>query len=173
MTNKENNRYIYIRSTKERIPCTQVEFDNYYHDIDLYRQRQQTRGMCVCPASKRLDCDMECATCPFCRAGAFLSLNKTVENEDGNEVEWGDLFEDPSARFDDMYAEEEEFRELLQRVSELMPEAIEIGSLRLQGLSDRQIESRLGVFRQTMEYRLKKLKKQMEKEFPEIFKKFF
>ncbi len=169
MSNKENTRYIYIRSTKERIPCTQEEFDNYYHEIDLYRQRQQYRGMCVCPASKRLDCDMDCATCPFRRAGAFLSLNKTVEDEDGNEIEWGDLMEDSSARFDETYAEVEELQEMLGRLSHLMPEAIQIGELRLQGCSDLEIARRIGIPNTTFLSRIKKVKETLKKEFPKFF----
>lgn len=172
MKSKENTRYIYIRSTKERVPVTEKVFHDYYREINTFRKNQQRHRMCVCPASKRLDCDMDCATCPFRRAGAFLSLNKTVEDEDGNEVEWGDLFEDPSARFDEVIADSEQLQQLLHRLSELMPEAIEVGNLRLQGLSDRQIAKRLGVLHTTLDYRMKKLKAQMQKEFPEIFKLF-
>ena len=47
MTTNEKQYYIYIRSTKERIPCTEEEFHNYYHDIDLFRQRQQYHKQCV------------------------------------------------------------------------------------------------------------------------------
>ncbi len=168
MKNKENTRYIYIRSTKERIPCTQEEFDNYYREIDRYRINQQRHGMCVCPASKRLDCDMDCTACPFSRAGAFLSLNKTVEDEDGNEVEWGDLFEDPSARFDEAYTSNEAMKQLLDRLAELMPLALEIGKLRLQGYADRAIEKEVGVPRNTFYYQLKKVAAILKTEFPDL-----
>ena len=57
MTNNENQYTIYIRSTKESIPVSKEEFDAYYHDINIYRIRQQRHGRCVCPASKRLTCD--------------------------------------------------------------------------------------------------------------------
>ena len=169
MSNKENTRYIYIRSTKERIPCTQEEFNNYYHDINIFRIRQQRHGMCVCPASKRLDCDMDCATCPFRRAGAFLSLNKIVEDEEGNEIEWGDLFEDPSARFDEVCAEVSELQEMLGRLSNLMPEAIQIGELRLQGRSDLEIARQIGIPNTTFLSRIKKIKETLKKEFPKFF----
>ena len=69
-----NQYYIYLRSTRERIPCTEQEFHDYYRDIDAFRRKQQRHGRCVCPAVKRLDCDMDCATCPFSRAGDTLSL---------------------------------------------------------------------------------------------------
>ncbi len=170
MAYKDNQPYIYLRSTRERIPCTQEEFENYYREINAFRKKQQRHKTCICSENNRLDCDMDCVTCPFRRGTTFISLNDLTEDENGHEIEMGDLIEDPTPRIDEAYAEMEELRELLHRVSELMPEALEIGSLRLQGMSDRQIESRLGVLRQTMEYRLKRLKRQMEKEFPEFFK---
>ena len=67
MTNNDNQYTIYIRSTKESIPVSKEEFDAYYHDINIYRIRQQRHGRCVCSASKRLTCDMDCLTCPFHR----------------------------------------------------------------------------------------------------------
>ena len=73
MKNNDNQYYIYIRSTKERIPCTEEEFHNYYRDISVFRRKQQRHGRCVCPENKRLDCDMDCASCPFRRAGDGLS----------------------------------------------------------------------------------------------------
>lgn len=86
MKNNDNQYYIYIRSTKERIPCTEEEFHNYYRDISVFRRKQQRHGRCVCPENKRLDCDMDCATCPFRRAGDGLSLDYTTTDEDGTEI---------------------------------------------------------------------------------------
>lgn len=62
MKTNDNQHYIYLRSTRERIPCTEQEFHDYYRDINAYRQKQQYHGKCVCPERKRLDCDMDCAT---------------------------------------------------------------------------------------------------------------
>ena len=45
MPNQDKQYYIYLRSTRERIPCTKEEFDTYYHDIDLFRQRQEYRKL--------------------------------------------------------------------------------------------------------------------------------
>ena len=77
MTKKDKQYTIYIRSTKESIPVNKEEFDAYYHDINIYRIRQQRHGRCVCPASKRLTCDMDCLTCPFHRMGDTRSLDYT------------------------------------------------------------------------------------------------
>ena len=87
MKTNDNQHYIYLRSTRERIPCTEQEFHDYYRDINAYRQKQQYHGKCVCPERKRLDCDMDCATCPFRRNGD-LSLDYTPRDAEGNGRSW-------------------------------------------------------------------------------------
>ena len=169
MTTNEKQYYIYIRSTKERVPVTKEEFDNYYRDISVFRRKQQRHGRCVCPENKRLDCDMDCATCPFRRAGDGLSLDYTTTDEDGTEICWADNLEDPSPLIEDIVADGIQMTALFKRINELMPQAIEIGKLRQQGLTERQIEAEIGVGRKTYAYRLKKVREILAKEFPEIF----
>ncbi len=36
MSSNDKQYYIYLRSTKERVPCTKEEFDNYYRDINAF-----------------------------------------------------------------------------------------------------------------------------------------
>lgn len=90
MKSTDNQHYIYLRSTRERIPCTEQEFHDYYCDIDAFRKKQQRHGRCVCPATKRLNCEMDCVTCPFSRAGDTLSLDYTTTNDEGDERPWLD-----------------------------------------------------------------------------------
>ena len=94
MSKKDKQYTIYIRSTKESIPVNKEEFDAYYHDINIYRIRQQRHGRCVCPASKRLTCDMDCLTCPFHRMGDTRSLDYTETDDEGNETAWVDEIPD-------------------------------------------------------------------------------
>lgn len=169
MTSNDNQHYIYLRSTRERIPCTEQEFHDYYRDIDTFRKKQQRHGRCVCPEAKRLDCDMDCATCPFHRGGDKVSLDYTTTVDDGEEITWVNSLEDPSPLIEDIVVEGQAISQLFARLSELMPEALEIGCLRLQGLTERQIEEQIGVGRKTYAYRLKKVKELLENEFPEIF----
>lgn len=169
MQNNDKQYYIYLRSTREHIPCTKEEFDNYYRDIDAFRQKQQYHGKCVCPEKKRLDCDMDCATCPFRRAGDTRSLDYTITDEDGNEKAWVDMLPDSAPLIDDLIANASEFNSVLGRLLEIMPEAIEIGRLRLAGLPDVEISKRLCIKNTTMFYRLKRAKELLSKEFPEIF----
>ena len=169
MTNQDKQYYIYLRSTRERIPCTKEEFDNYYRDINAYRWKQQRHGRCVCPQNKRLDCDMDCVTCPFYRAGDKLSLDYTVEDEDGNEKAWVEDLKDPSTAMEEIVTNRILLNQLLTRINELMPYAIQIGELRQKGFSEDAIAAEIGIGRKTYAYRLKKLKAVLEIEFPEIF----
>lgn len=169
MTSNENQYYIYIRSTKESIPVTKEEFDNYYREINAYRQKQQYHGRCVCPKKKILTCDMDCATCPFHRAGDNLSLDFTVTDADGNEKAIVDDLADPSPRIEDMVVDGIRLQQILTRINELMPRAIKIGQLRQLGYTEEAIAAEIGVGRKTFAYRLKKLKATLEAEFPEYF----
>ena len=153
ITNNENQYTIYIRSTKESIPVSKEEFDAYYHDINIYRIRQQRHGRYVCPASKRLTCDMDCLTCPFHRMGDMRSLDYTETDDEGNETAWVDEIPDYSPLLEDIIIEASEMKVLYARLTELMPEAVKIGELRLEGLSEDAIGERIGIGRKTFAYR--------------------
>ena len=169
MSKKDKQYTIYIRSTKESVPVSKEEFDAYYHGINIYRIRHQRHGRCVCPASKRLTCDMDCLTCPFHRMGDMRSLDYTETDDEGNETAWVDEIPDDSPLIDDIIIEASEMKALYARLTELMPEAIKIGELRLEGLTEDTIGERIGIGRKTYAYRLKKVKAVLEKEFPDIF----
>lgn len=169
MSSNDKQYYIYLRSTKERVPCTKEEFDNYYRDINAFRQRQQYHGKCVCPQRKRLTCDMDCETCPFRRVGNNLSLDYTLIDEEDNEKTCIDTFADPDAPFEEIIAEQYQLKEILDRLVELMPQAMEIGRLRQEGLSDTAISTTIGIPRKTFTDRLKKAYTTLQKEFPEYF----
>lgn len=169
MTNNEKQYTIYIRSTKERIPVSKEEFDAYYHDINIFRIRQQRHGRCACPASKRLTCDMDCLTCPFHRMGDMRSLDYTETDDEGNESAWADEIPDDSPLLEEIIANASEMKALYARLLELMPEAIEIGELRLTGMSDREISKETGIAKSTFEGRISRIKKILESEFPSLF----
>lgn len=170
MTSNDKQYYIYLRSTKERIPCTHEEFNAYYHDINLFRQKQQRHGKCVCPEQKRLDCDMDCATCPFRRAGDTVSLDyKATNNEAGDEIAWVDSLEDPSPLIADIVADRQTLHLLFDRLNELMPEALNIGKMRLAGKSDLAIAAEIGIKNTTFRSRLNRVKKILASEFPDFF----
>ena len=44
----------------EKVEATKEQFNDYYRPINAYRKRMQSHGRCICPASKRLTCNMDC-----------------------------------------------------------------------------------------------------------------
>ena len=111
---------------------------------------------------------MDCFTCPFRRNGN-LSLNHTIEDEHGNEIALIDTIPDDAPLFSDILADQEHLRQLLNRLNEIMPLALAIGRLRLQGMSDTAIATEIGVHRNTFASRIKKAESILKKEFPELF----
>ena len=95
--NQSKQYRIYIKGSKSWVDVNKEFYTNYYRDINAYRKRQQEHGRCVCPASKRYLCDMDCMTCPYAKAGDQLSLDNTVSDGEGNEKSWLDDMPDESA----------------------------------------------------------------------------
>lgn len=58
--NQSKQYRIYIKGSKSWVDVNKEFYTNYYRDINAYRKRQQEHGRCVCPASKRYLCDMDC-----------------------------------------------------------------------------------------------------------------
>lgn len=168
MANNLKSYYIYLRSTRERIPCTEEEFHAYYHDIDLFRQKQQYRKQCVCPQNKWLECDMDCQICPF-RRNDVLSLDKPLETTEGEEMSLLDSIPDESPLISEIITNKDQLNQLFRRLKEVMPDALLVGQMRMQGQTDTEISKFLNVKQNTLFYRLKRAREIIEKEFPEFF----
>lgn len=169
MANNEKQYTIYIRSTDQHIPVTKEVFDDYYRDIHVYRRRMQRNGECACPANKRLFCDTDCDRCPFRVTPDTLSLDYTVSDDDGNEKSWLDGMADDAPTPDEIVSDAMEMQRLYARLCEIMPEAMEIGRLRLDGMTDKAIGEKIGIVNTTFLSRLKKAKSVLMKEFPDFF----
>lgn len=151
--NESTERKIYLKDLHQWVPVSKTDFDNYYRDINAYRRRQQEHGRCVCPASKRYLCDMDCCTCRFHKGGDELSLDYTVTDEDSNEKSWlEDLPDDrPSAQF--VMEDRELLDTLLHKLDELDPEGRRICELVMEGRSERDCGKEMGMARNTFVYK--------------------
>ena len=159
---EDKQYYIYIRSTNEQVPVTKEEFDNYYRDINAYRQKQQRHGRCVCPRSRWLMCDMDCHTCPYRRAGDICYIN-TALDADGNESETHiDYFQSDDPLTEDIVCELELLAALCNELSELAPDDYNICSTIMEGLSDKKAAETLGIPRNTYVYRKKRVLERMK-----------
>ena len=169
MTINDKQYYIYYRSTGERIPVSKEEFDNYYREINAFRQRQQYHGKCVCPAKKRLSCDMDCFTCPYRRAGDAISLDYCMSDDEGNEKAMVDTIPDSSSSVEVLVTDCIVLETLVARLTEIMPQALEIINMRLDGKTNTAISKAIGIPRKTFTDRWNKAVAILMKDFPDIF----
>ena len=170
MQNKDNqSKRIYLKATRQWVDVSEEYYRDHTRYHDALRKRQQSHGQCVCPKNKFWLCDGDCLTCEFRRAGDMLSLDYTVENEDGDVCSPLDNLADPAPSIEEIICDKAELDQLFARLNELMPEAVEIGRLRQDGLSDEAIAKIIGIKRTTFLSRPKKAKKQLAAEFPDRF----
>lgn len=167
--NENNVKRIYDKQTKtwfEVSPEQYEEFDRWRTNL---RKREQYHHRCMCPRSKWWLCDGMCQDCEFHAPGDTLSLDMPVANEEGDEVTLLDTLVDPAPTIESVISDKAELDQLFARLNELMPEAVEFGKLRQDGLSDEAIAKIIGIKRTTFLSRLKKAKEQLASEFPNCF----
>lgn len=170
MQNSVNqSKRVYIKSTRQWVEVSEEYYRDHTRYYDAFRKRQQAHGKCVCPKNKFWLCDGDCYNCEFRRAGDQLSLDYTTENEDGDVCSPLGSLADTTPSVEDAIADKAELDELFDRLSQLMPEATRIGSLRQEGLSDEAIAKVIGIKRTTFLSRLKKAKEQLAAEYPDRF----
>ena len=160
---------IYLKSSRQWVDVSEEYYRDHTRYYDAFRKRHQEHGRCICPKAKFWLCDGDCPNCDYRRAGDQLSLGYTVVDGDGDEVTLQDTLPDTSSSIEDVIADKAELDQLFARLSQLMPEAAQIGKLRQEGLSDAAIADIVGIKRTTFLSRLKKAKEQIAAEFPEHF----
>lgn len=148
---------VYIHRLKTWVEVTEEQYYAYYRDIWATRKRAQSHGQCMCPKSKTWMCDGDCLACEFQAAGDNLSLDYTVEDGEGNQKSWADDLQDDTPNAQSIMEDRELLCALYQKLQELDPEGRRICELIMEGKSEREIASALGVSRNTYTYRRDKL----------------
>ena len=167
--NLNDNQYrIYLKSTREWVAVPEEVYREHVRHYDSFRKKQKGRGECACPKSKFWLCDGDCLNCEFHHT-SMDSLDYTVESKDGDTCSPLERLCDPSPSIESIVCDKVELDRLFARLHEIMPEAIEIGRLRQQGLSDSAIADALGIKRTTFLSRLKKAKDLLSDEYPDFF----
>ncbi len=160
---------IYDKQTRTWFDVTPVQYQEYDRWRTRIRKFEQYHGRCMCPQGKWWLCDGMCQDCEFHAPGDTLSLDALAAHEDNDEFPLGDTLADTGPLFDSILCDKAEMDMLFTRLHELMPEAEEIGLLRQQGLTDGAIADKLRTRRTTFRSRLKKVREQLEAEFPDLF----
>ncbi len=77
MANLDNQsqRFIYIRSLKEKVPCTEQQFWEFYHEATRIRKKEQYYHRCKCPKQFNWACDGDCDNCEHHLGYVLLSLD--------------------------------------------------------------------------------------------------
>jgi len=172
MSNKRKQsqfKRIYDKQSKTWYEVTPEQYEEFDHWRTNLRKREQYHKRCMCPKSKWWLCDGMCDDCEFHAAGDVLSLDKTVSNDDGDETCLLDSIPSDTSNLNDIILDQILMRQLIKRLVELMPEAIEIGKLRQQGFKDEAIADRLGIKRTTFRSRLSKAEEKLREEFGEDY----
>lgn len=167
--NENNVKRIYDKWTQtwfEVGPEQYEEFDRWRTNL---RKREQYHHRCMCPRSKWWLCDGMCQDCEFHAPGDTLSLDMPISNEDGDEVSLLDILVDQAPTIESVICDKATLAQLFDRLAELMPEAEEIGRLRMDNLSDEEIADIIGIKRTTFRSRLSKAKAILAEEFPDFF----
>lgn len=128
------------------------------------RMRMRRQDRCVCPGDERWRCDGMCDGCPFKRD---LEVSLSIKVGGSEDVTFGETLSD-GIDYENAYVEKMYCEDVLKRLDEIMPMARQIGVLRLQGKSDREIAKALGVSRTSMYRMLEKAQKILLSEFEEI-----
>ena len=142
MKAEEKSRKIYVRSERRFVEVREAVFRAYNRRCTKERKKLMAEGRCCCPKSHYYYCDCDCDHCCFCIALTETALDcAAYEAEDSYSVE-----------------SELNYRQLLQlvdKLTEVYPDARTIIMLRCQGYSDREISQITFIPRRTFEYRLK------------------
>ena len=167
--NQSQPNRIYLKATREWVEVSEEVYREHTRFHDAFRKRHQSHGQCVCPKNKFWLCDGDCFNCEFRRAGDMLSLDYENENEDGDSVSPLDAIPDTAPLVDEVVSDRVTLAKLFDRLAELMPEAEEIGRLRMNDLSDEAISDIIGIKRTTFRSRLAKAKAVLAEEYPDFF----
>lgn len=167
--NQSKTHRIYLKSTRQWVEVSETVYREHTRYYDAFRKKAQYHGQCICPKNKFWLCDGDCCNCEFRRGGDMLSLDFTSENEDGDACTPLDAIPDKSPLLDEIICDRAALEQLFSRLQKLMPEAEEIGRLRLQNMSDEAIADILDIKRTTFRSRLARAKDILAAEYPDFF----
>lgn len=164
MQNNENQsqRFIYIRSTKQKVFVTDELFKDFYDEAGRVRKREQYHHRCMCPKKFIWACDGDCAVCEYHTAGDMLSLD-AGNNDDGSNLYDSEVT--ATASMEQVTSDRILLEQLFERLRELDPDADRIIELWSENdrLSDRAIAEILGRKQRTFADQMKRIRTELRK----------
>ena len=167
MKKKENARKVYRifdKTTKVKFEVTKEAYIKYMREIGTYRKSQQRAGKCDCPKKLFWLCDGCCQGCEF-----EIASQSIFDYLPDSNVRIVDTIASNDKDHQEILADKELLVKLIDRLGDVMPEALEIGKLRMQGKKDEEIAEILEVKRTTFRSRIEKAKDTLRGEFGDVF----
>ena len=165
MANKDNQsqRFIYIRSLKEKVPCTEQQFQEFYHEATRIRKKEQYYHRCKCPKQFIWACDGDCENCEHHLGYGLLSLDAPM-TEDGRTLLESEELTSPDLT-EEVISDRILLEQFFQRLRELDPDADKIIEYWKDdcSISDREIAKRLGRKQSTFADQMKKIRTELHK----------
>ena len=162
INDNQNTRFIYIRSTKEKIPCTEQQFQDFYRMAGAVRKKEQYHHRCKCPKQFFWACDGDCENCEHHLGYGTLSLDASNTEDDGTLL---DTELNETVSMEEVYADRALLEQLFQRLQELDPDADRIIQLWSENdkISDRSIAEALGRKQRTFADQMKRIRTELRK----------
>lgn len=108
-----------------------------------------------------------CEDCEFRDVDDPLSLDHELANEGGETFTLLATLADSSDSIEDIICNKTELEQLFTLLDEIVPEARQIGQLRLEDHTAMEIVEMLGIKRTTFRSRIEKAKQQPRQDFPD------
>lgn len=147
---KKNQTYkIYIQATRQFVEVSEEVFRAFYNACSKERKALMAAGYCHCPRNSIYYCNCDCMNCYF-RAAPNIPIVQGA-SDDGESVE----FDIPDPVDIEIELDSHLLIELIERLTEIYPDAGTIIKLRYKGYSESEISRMLGISRSTFLYKLK------------------
>ena len=144
------------------VPITKEQYQVLMPEIYNHRTREQYHERCFVPRRATWTCDGQCDLCRYHENdGRFISLD--LLSERGFDLRDSAILPEDAAVNDMVYPQ------VLERLKQLLPEALDIGRLRMEGYTETEAAEILGISRVTYRYRVRRTKQILADEFPNVF----
>ena len=151
---KQSKYRLYEKDEKRWVQYDEASYEKIRRFRINFCSKQRHNNACFCPKSEQWKCNTICMSCRYRKFETPFSKpikgtkNLTIEDR---------LFDEIDLEL--RCAKKVDAERILLRLKELMPQALEIGMLRLEGKTEMQIAEILSLPRATIYTRLKSVEK--------------
>lgn len=154
---KERTYKIYIQATNEFAEVSEEVFKEFYRHCKRERDALRKAGYCLCPRTAVYYCNCDCNHCNYYAYSA------------GSQYDDEEITHEPVDPLDiEIEMDAHLLKKLIDRLTEIYPDAKTIIKLRYEGYSDSEISRITGIPRRTLDYKLKAALKKLGVSFKDF-----